>query len=99
MLAKILFWAAVVGGIIAGIAAIVAAFVFKKYVFIAWGITFIAGSIISAATASSGRPDGGFSPPTIGAIFKGIPGWAWGIIASMVVISGILTFVLPPWKA
>jgi hypothetical protein len=98
MLNKLLFWAAVVCGIIAGIAAIVAAIALKKYVFIAWGITFIVGSILCAVSAGSGRPDGAISPPTIGAVFKEIPGWSWGIIAAMCAGSVVLSIIFPPWK-
>ena len=94
---KILFWAAVVCGVLAGVAGIAAAIVFKKAAFAVWGIFFIAGSIIVAVSGGKGRPDGSLQP-SIGAKFTEVPTWAWLVITGLFVPAVALSFVFPPWK-
>ncbi len=93
---KAMLWAAVVCGVVAGVIALVVAVNTKSVAFAAWGVTFIAGSIIAAYSGAKGRPDGKLSPPTIGAKFTQIPTTAWLIIAAMVVTSAIVSIAAPP---
>lgn len=95
---KIIFWAGVVCGILAGVVAIIGAIAAKEVAFAAWGVTFIAGSIISAVSGAKARPDGSLSPLKIGAIFKEIPGGAWAVIALMFVASITVTIIFSPIK-
>jgi hypothetical protein len=97
-LQKPLTIAALICGIIAGVAALVAAIVLKQVAYGAWGVAFVAGSIIAFVSGAKGRPDGAISPPTIGAKFENIPMWAWLIIAGLCVAATVLTFVFPPWR-
>jgi len=97
-LQKLLFWAAVACGIIAGIAGVVAGIVFKKPAFAIWGGLFISGSIIIACSGGKGRPDGSLRPPTIGALFTEVPTWAWAVITLLFVPCVAFTFIFPPWK-
>jgi len=95
---KVLFWAGVVGGIAAGVVAIIGAIVTKHIAYAAWGVTAIAGSIIAAISGAKARPDGSLSPLKIGAVFTEIPSGAWAAIALLFVASVVVTFIFPPFK-
>lgn len=97
VLQKILFWGAVVCGIAAGIAGLVAGIVLKQPAYAIWGGVFISGSVIMAIAGGKGRPDGAISPPTIGAKFKEVPDWAWVVISLLFIPGIIFTFVFRPW--
>jgi 4-hydroxybenzoate polyprenyltransferase len=95
---KVVFWAGVVAGIVAGLALIVGAIVTKHVALAAWGVTGVAGSIIAAVSGAKARPDGSISPPTIGAVFTEIPSGAWAVIALLFVASVVMTFIFPPFR-
>jgi hypothetical protein len=98
-LQKVIHWAGVVCGILAGIAAIVAAIVLEQVAYAAWGLVFIAGSIIATVSGAKARPDGSLNPkkPRIGAVFKQIPTGAWVAIALMFAGAVVVSFIFPPW--
>jgi hypothetical protein len=96
---KVIHWAGIVCGIVAGIAAIVAAIVLSQVAYAAWGVVFIAGTVIAAVSGAKARPDGSLNPkkPRIGAVFKEISTGAWIAIALLFVAAVIVTFIFPPW--
>lgn len=85
-------------GFIAGIAAIVAAIVFKQVAFAAWGVAFLAGSIIAVASGAKATPGGSLSGPTVKATYKQIPDMAFYAILGLCVLALIMTFIFPPWR-
>ena len=97
-MAKVIVWIGVACGILAGIVAIVGAIVTQQVAYAAWGVTFIAGSIIAAVSGAKARPDGSLSPLKIGAVFKEIPAGAWLVIAALGVASIVVTAIFPPFR-
>lgn len=99
MNATIIHWAGIVCGIVAGIAAIVAAIVLTQVAYSAWGVVFIAGTVIAAVSGAKARPDGSLNPkkPRIGAVFKEIPTGAWIAIALLFIGAVVISFIFPPW--
>jgi hypothetical protein len=96
---NVIHWIGIVCGIAAGIAAIVAAIALSQVAYSAWGVVFIAGTVIAAVSGAKARPDGSLNPkkPKIGAKFKEIPTGAWIAIALLFVAAVIITFIFPPW--
>jgi hypothetical protein len=95
---KVIYWLGVVGGILAGVVAIVGAIITKHVAYAAWGVTFIAGSIIAAVSGAKARPDGSLSPLKVGAVFKEIPTGAWVVIAALGLASIVVTVIFPPFN-
>ncbi len=95
---KLLTIGALIGGLAAGVVAIIAVILTHKIAYGAWAIVFLAGSIIAYVSGAQGRPDGKLSPPTIGAVFERISMGAWLVIAGLCAAAMVFTFIVPPWK-
>lgn len=62
---------------------------------IMWGGIVLAAVTVALIGGAMASPRGRISPPTVGARFTRIPDRAWYVIAALVVLGAVLTFVLP----
>jgi hypothetical protein len=91
---KILKILAFAGAIAAGILCIVFAILLKRPSLIALAVAAFFGGITGFIFGTSGEPTGGFSPPSVGGKFMGLPDWVVIVDAVLIVIAVILAIVI-----
>ena len=62
------------------------------YKFLPLGFACLLGTIVAWASGASAKPEA--SDDTLGGTAEAIPGWAWAIIAGLIVIAIVLTIFI-----
>jgi len=94
---KAQYWGAVVVGILAGVAAIVAAVHFQQVAYAAWGGVFILGTAIAVWSGAKASLSGSLEPPTIEAWFKRIKDGPMYVIFGLALVAVVITLIFRPF--
>ncbi len=62
------------------------------YKFLPLGFACLLGTIVAWASGASAKPEG--NDDTLGGTADAIPGWAWAIIAGLIVVAIVITILI-----